>query len=85
MISKSTYKIDLNLEIVFQSYSGQIKIHEIKELVKKIISEPRFSKEFDQVVDFRFCSLIIDIKELPNLVSFLKMMLEWMQTEKIYF
>lgn len=72
MIDCLAYKIDIDNEIVFHSYSGDIKIIDIKNLLIELSSKTGYSKSFDQVFDFRFCNLCISIDELPEFANFFK-------------
>lgn len=66
------YKIDVNKEVIFHVFTGNVRMADIQEFLKELVSDPEYSKFFDQVVDFRFCNLLFSIKELPELVTFVK-------------
>ena len=68
----SAYKIDVQDKVIYYSFIGSVKIKEIKEILTKSSSDSNYSKFFDQVFDYRFCEMSIDIKEIPSFVSFVK-------------
>ena len=72
MMENSVYKINVQHEVIYYSFIGSIKIKDIKEILIKATSNSNYSKIFDQVFDYRFCELSIDIEEIMPFVSFVK-------------
>ena len=71
-MTNKKYWIDSSNELIFLTFSGDISLEDVKEVELKLETEANYSSSFHRIYDIRYCSLNIDVDDLPSYIDFEK-------------
>lgn len=72
MKNKTSYKINKKHKVVYVSFEGDIYSEDIKNILMTTSMDPDYNSNYDNILDFRFCTLKVNIQELKPIASFVK-------------